>query len=270
MTSRVIVITGASSGIGREVARQMADRGDRVYDLSRSHRPQDGVRHLVCDVTDRAAIATAIGIIAEAEGRIAVLVLCAGSGVAGALEHMTEDDIHFQFDVNAFGPLRVAQAALPVMRGQQPLPGAKERGRIVFISSMGAVFPLPFQGLYSATKTSVNAIAFALRNELHPFDISVTSILPGDVKTGFTAARRKNFTGKEVYTHMEDAFEAMASDEINGHDPVKMARRIVDIANKKCLGMYYTLDPLSLAQYILQRILPHRLALYVLRKMYKC
>lgn len=269
VNNKVVVITGASSGIGREVARQLADQGHRVYDLSRSEKPQDGVRHIRCDVTDRDAIQQAIDCVKQEAGRIDTLLLCAGSGVAGALEFMTEEELQFQFDVNAFGPLRVAQAALPIMREQQPLSG-KERGRIIFISSMGAVFSLPYQGLYSATKMAVNGMAYALRNEVHPFDISVTSILPGDVKTGFTAARRKNTTGRDIYTHMDGAFEAMASDEINGSLPEVIAKRIVKIVNKKSVGMYCTLDWLSLAEYILQKIAPHRFALWVVRKMYRC
>lgn len=265
----VVVITGASSGIGREVARQMSEKHFTVYDLSRTERPQEGVSHLTCDVTNRDSIKTAINTVIERSSRIDILILCAGSGVAGALEMMTEEEILFQFDVNAHGPLRVAQAALPYIRNQQ-LNCNGERGRILFISSVGAIFPLPFQGLYSATKTSVNAIAYAMRNELHPFHIHVSSILPGDVKTGFTAARKSNTNGSEIYTHMNDAFEAMASDEINGSSPVTIAGRIVKIAMKKRLKMYYTLDWLSKAQYMLQNIAPHSLILYVLRKMYKC
>ncbi len=269
MDKKVIVITGASSGIGREVARQMADQGDVVYDLSRSDKPQEGVHHLMCDVTKRDTISLAVDTIITECGHIDTLILCAGSGVAGALEMMTEEEIQFQFDVNAFGPLRVAQAVIPYMRCQDKNKNG-ERGRIIFISSLGATFPLPFQGLYSATKMAINGMAYAMRNELHPFDISVTSILPGDVKTGFTAARKKNVKGDDIYIHMNDAMEEMAQDEINGHPADVMAKRIMTIANKKHVGMYYTLDWLSKVQYMLQRIAPHKLGLYVVRKMYKC
>jgi len=269
MENKVIVITGASSGIGREIARQMAEVGNTVYDLSRSDKPQQGVIHLMCDVTKRDTINQAIDTVISKSGHIDTLILCAGSGVAGALEMMTEEELQFQFDVNAFGPLRVAQAVIPHMRNQEKN-DAGERGRIIFISSLGATFPLPFQGLYSATKTAINGMAYSMRNELHPFDISVTSILPGDVKTGFTSARKKNFKGEDVYTHMSAAMEEMAQDEINGHPADKMAERIIKIANKKHVGMYYTLDWLSKAEYILQRIAPHKLGLYVVRKMYKC
>lgn len=265
----VVVITGASSGIGREVARQMAEKNFTVYDLSRTERLQQGVSHLSCDVTNRDSIKTAIDTVIDRSSRIDILILCAGSGVAGALEMMTEEEMLLQFDVNAHGPLRVAQAALPYMRNQS-LNAMGERGRIMFVSSLGAIFPLPFQGLYSATKMSVNAIAYAMHNELHSFDIQVTSLLPGDVKTGFTAARKSNTNGSEIYTHMHDAFEAMASDEINGSSPVTIGGRIVKIAMKKKLKIYYTLDWLSKVQYVLQNFVPHSLILYVLRKMYKC
>lgn len=269
MDHKVVVITGASSGIGREVARQMANQGHKVYDLSRSEKPQEGVYHLRCDVTDRTTITQAVETIAGENERVDVVILCAGSGVAGALEMMTEEEMQFQFDVNAYGPLRVAQAFIPIMRHQEKN-AAGERGRIIFISSVGAIFPLPFQGLYSATKMAINGMAYAMRNELHPFNISVTSILPGDVKTGFTAARKKNGKGGEVYTHMFAAFEEMAQDEINGSKPEVVCKKIVKVANKKHVGMYYTLDWLSKAEYLLQRLAPHSLALWILRKMYKC
>lgn len=267
--SKIIVVTGASSGIGREVARQMADKGHVVYDLSRSDKPQEGVRHLMCDVTKNDTIHKAIETIIAESGHIDTLVLCAGSGVAGALEMMTEEELQFQFDVNAFGPLRVAQAVIPYMRSQEKNE-AGERGRIVFISSMGATFPLPFQGLYSSAKMAINGMAYAMRNELHPFSISVTSILPGDVKTGFTAARKKNAKGADIYTHMNDAFHEMEQDEINGHSTDVIAKRIVKVCDKKHVGMYYTLDWLSKLEYILQRLCPHSLGLFVVRKMYKC
>ena len=161
---QIIVITGASSGIGRATARMMADKGNKVYDLSRSDKPQDGVEHIACDVTDRTAIEAAIGQIAKKEGRIDVLVLCAGMGVAGSIEFTKEEEMQRQFDVNVYGPIRVVQAALPLMRTQAM--GKNERGRIVFVSSMAAVFSIPFQAMYSATKSALNAFAFALKNEL--------------------------------------------------------------------------------------------------------
>lgn len=266
---KTVVITGASSGIGREMARQFADQNYIVYDLSRSDKPQPGVRHIACDVTNREMTERAIDIIRNEQGRIDLLVLCAGSGVAGALEFMTEEEMHFQFEVNAFGPLRIVQAALPLMRTQQHGDNG-ERGRIAFISSMGATFPLPYQGLYSGTKAAISALAFALANEIHEFDISVTCILPGDVKTEFTAARRKNLTGREIYTHMDGAYESMEGDETNGSPADKIARSIVKKITRRRVKIYYTPDWLSRLQYIAKHFAPTSWCLWVVRKMYKC
>lgn len=266
---KVVVITGASSGIGREMAGQMAKKGFTVYDLSRRDMPQENVHHIACDVTKRDTIKAAIERIKAETGRIDILVLCAGSGVAGALEHMTDEEIQFQFDVNAFGPIKVVQEALPLMRSQEKN-DYNERGRIAFISSMGAVFSLPYQALYSGTKAAISNMAFALKNELHQFDIKVTCILPGDVKTGFTSARRKNMTGSDVYTHMQGAYDSMEGDEINGSPADKIAASIIKKITRRSLKLYYTPDWLSKVQYIAKRFVPTSLCTFVVKKMYKC
>lgn len=266
---KTVVITGASAGIGREMARQMAQEGYVVYDLSRSDKPLEGVKHIACDVTKREMVDAAISKICSEAGRIDLLVLCAGSGVAGALEFMTEEEMQFQFDVNTFGPLRVVQAALPQMRSQEKQSNG-ERGRIVFISSMGATFPLPYQGLYSGTKAAISALAYSLASEIHPFDISVTCILPGDVKTNFTAARRKNTTGSDIYTHMDGAYKAMEGDEVNGSAADKIAANIIKKITRKHVKLYYTPDLLSKLQYIVKHFVPTSLTQFVVRKMYNC
>ena len=265
---QTIVITGASSGIGRATARMMADKGNKVYDLSRSDKPQDGVEHIACDVTDRTAIEAAIGQIAKKEGRIDVLVLCAGMGVAGSVEFTKEEEMQRQFDVNVYGPIRVVQAALPLMRTQAM--GKNERGRIVFVSSMAAVFSIPFQAMYSATKSALNAFAFALKNELKEYKITVSSVLPGNVNTGFGAARRTDLAGSDVYPNMQAAIEQMEQEENNGMTSETVAKKVVKACTKKNPSLFYTSDLLSDLECLGNRLLPTWLAHKVVGKMYKC
>lgn len=265
--SRTVVITGASSGIGREVAAMFAHHGDMVYDLSRSHKPQEGVTHVACDVTQRQSIEAAFQTIAQNARHIDVLILCAGMGVAGSIEHTPEEEMQRQFDVNTFGPIRVIQAALPMMR--QTKSSARGRaGRIVFVSSMAAVFGIPFQAMYSATKAALNSFAFALRNELHQQGIDVTVVMPGDVKTAF---KRYTITeGADVYPTMQRAISQMEHDEAHGLDAKRVARRVFRAATRRCPSLFYTSDPMSTLQCILQRLLPTEVAVYVVRKLYHC
>ncbi len=265
---KVIVITGASSGIGRATARMMADRGEKVYDLSRSDKPQEGVVHIPCDVTDRGAIDFAIKQIADKEGRIDVLVLCAGMGVAGSIEFTKEEEMQRQFDVNVYGPIRVVQAALPLMRTQAIV--GKERGRIVFVSSMAAVFSIPFQAMYSATKSALNAFAFALKNELKAYNITISSVLPGNVNTGFGAARRTDLAGSDVYPNMQAAIEQMEQEENSGMTSETVAKKVVKACMKRNPSLFYTSDWLSDLECLGNRLLPTWLANKVVGMMYKC
>ncbi|MBQ9640580.1 MAG: SDR family oxidoreductase [Bacteroidaceae bacterium] len=266
---KIAVITGASSGIGRETARQMADKGYKVYDLSRSDKPQEGIIHLPCDVTNRETITAAIQQITDTDGRIDVLVLCAGMGVAGSIEFTKEEEMQRQFDVNTYGPIRVVQAALPLMR-TQPMLQQGERGRIVFVSSMAAVFGIPFQAMYSATKAAINSFAFSLKNELKAYQIAVSCVQPGDVKTSFGNARRTDLAGSDVYPNMQAAIQQMEHDEENGLSATACAKQVVKACTKKNPSLYYTSDLLSDLECLGNRLLPTWLATKVVGMMYHC
>jgi len=264
----IAVITGASSGIGQATALMMLEKGFKVYDLSRREIVQTGVTHIFCDVTKRETIDEAIQQIQAAEGRIDVLILCAGMGVAGSIEFTKEEEMQRQFDVNAYGPIRVVQAALPLMRTQAK--GKNERGRIVFVSSMAAVFSIPFQAMYSATKSALNAFAFALKNELKAYDITVSCVLPGNVNTGFGAARQTDLAGSDVYPNMQAAIRQMEEEENNGMTSETVARKVVKASTKKNPSLFYTSDLLSDLECLGNRLLPTWLAVKVVGMMYKC
>ena len=181
---KVAVVTGGSSGIGLCTAKSLRESDCTVYEISRRASDQKGVVHVPCDVTDRDAMAAAIRDIAQKEGRLDILVCNAGMGISGAVEFTDPKDARYLMDVNFFGLVNAVDAALPLMRAQKS-------GRIVLVSSVAAALPIPFQTYYSVSKAAINAFALALRNEVRCFGISICAVMPGDIKTGFTEARRK-------------------------------------------------------------------------------
>ncbi|MEN6593326.1 MAG: SDR family NAD(P)-dependent oxidoreductase [Clostridiaceae bacterium] len=224
---RVCIVTGGSNGIGKATAELLAENGYTVYEFSRGGKDYGAVRHVTADVTDPIQVRAAVKTVLDAEGSIDLLVSNAGFGISGAVEFTDLADAHAQMDVNFFGALHCVQAVLPIMR-------AAKRGHIVLVSSVAAPIAIPFQSFYSATKAAVNSLTLALRNELKPFGIKVCAVLPGDVKTGFTAARKKSLAGAEVYgTALDHAVAVMEHDEQNGMPPVRVAKAVLAAAGEK-------------------------------------
>lgn len=223
---RVAIITGGSGGIGRATAQLFAARGFQVYELSRSGASDGAVTHVTADVTDEASLSAAISHIHSLEGHIDLLVNNAGFGIGGAVEHTPLSDMKRQFDVNFFGLLSASKAALPYLK--------QTGGRIINVSSVAAILPIPFQTLYSASKAAINAFTLALRNEVGPLGVSVCAVLPGDVKTGFTAARlMAPPSGSDYGERITRSVATMEHDEQNGMPPSLIARYIYRAATVK-------------------------------------
>jgi NAD(P)-dependent dehydrogenase (short-subunit alcohol dehydrogenase family) len=171
----VVLVTGGSAGIGRATVQRLAAGGHRVFAASR--RPErsplpDGVTPVVLDVADPAAAAPCIDAVVDAAGRIDALVNNAGTGAIGALEETGDDEAAHIFEVNLFGPMRLARAAIPRMREQGG-------GRIVNVTSMNDVLPAPFAGWYSASKAALASASRVLDAEVHRFGIDVSVVAPG-------------------------------------------------------------------------------------------
>lgn len=171
----VVLVTGGSSGIGLATVRLLAGAGDRVFAASR--RPDraslpSGVTPLVLDVADPAAASRAIDAVFDAAGRLDVLVNNAGANVLGSFEDVTDADARHIFEVNLFGPMRLALAAIPRMREQGG-------GRVVNVTSMNDVLAAPFGGWYSASKAALASASRVLDAEVHRFGISVSVVAPG-------------------------------------------------------------------------------------------
>lgn len=258
---KTLVITGGSSGIGKATVKLFRDKGYKIFDLSRHGDSHDGITHLVCDVTSPDDCQRAIKTVIDDCGRIDVLISNAGMGISGAIEFARMDDIHHQIDINFYGAVNITQAALPYMR--------KARGgRIIFISSLAGMFGLPFQAFYSVSKFAVVGFAMALRNEMRPFGVKVLCMMPGDVRTGFTAARKKNHTGCEIYTSMVKSVKGMEHDEMNGVDPMDIAKALLKLAENRWPCAMNTVGAKYKFFVLLGKILPSTLAYWIVGKMY--
>ena len=263
MTSKckTLLITGGSSGIGQATAKLFVDKGWQVFELSRSGKSENGIVHVDCDVTHQDQVRHAVASVLEQTNQIDVLISNAGFGISGSVEFTNSEDLHRQFDVNLFGSIYVVQAVLPVMRSQN-------FGRIIFVSSVAAIFPIPFQAFYSASKAAISSLSFALANEVKGFNISVCAFLPGDVATGFTSARNKSEAGANVYEHLKAAVAAMEKDEKNGLTSASMANKLYQIACKKCVRPYYVGGGKYRLLCFLNNVLPDSVVQFLLRKLY--
>lgn len=178
-----IIVTGASTGIGRATAERLARHGEVVYATARriddvADLERLGCRTLALDVTDEASRQAAVSAVIEAEGTVGSLINNAGYSQSGAVETLHLDALRTQFETNVFGAVRMCQLVLPAMR-------ERRAGRIVNVSSMGANFVFPGGGAYHATKYALEALSDALRFEVAGFGIDVVIIQPGAIRTNF-------------------------------------------------------------------------------------
>ncbi len=256
--AKIILVTGASSGIGAAIAKRLAGEGHTVFGTSRntgSAAPADGVRMLTMDVRRDDSVAQAVAQLLAAAGRIDVLVNNAGFGLAGAIEDTAPDDMRRQLETNLLGPLRVCQAVLPAMREQG-------RGRIIQISSLGARVGIPFQGAYCASKFALEGMSEALSIEVKPFGIDVVMIEPGDTNSNFPNAREWTEAAKSsaIYAaRARHAVAVMAKAEHAGPPADKVARLVSRaIAAKRPKLRYVCATPIERAAITARRLLPGR------------
>jgi NAD(P)-dependent dehydrogenase (short-subunit alcohol dehydrogenase family) len=232
-TSKVALVTGATSGLGAAIAAALAAEGWRVYGTGRNPaaetRPGEGrfPRFLPLDVRSGESIARALAQVVAGEGGIDLLVACAGSGIAGSVEDSAMAAIETQMDVNFLGVVRTVKACLPSMR-------ERRRGKIIVIGSLAGRTGMPYQAFYSASKFALEGFVESLRYEVAPLGIQVCIVEPGDFRTGFTSARRKPESVSEAY---RDSFLRVIGiqehDERNGSDPAKAASKIVALADTR-------------------------------------
>lgn len=259
---KVAIVTGGTSGIGKATALALHKAGYTVYEFSRRAEGIAPLCHISVDITDEPAVRAAVAQVIQEAGHIDVLVNNAGFGISGAVEFTDTAEAQRLFDVNFFGMVRMNRAVVPLMRAQG-------HGRIVNLSSVAAPIAIPFQAYYSATKAAVNAYTAALANELRPFGVSVCAVQPGDIKTGFTAAREKVVAGDDVYQgRISRSVGRMEHDEQTGMDPSVAGRFIARVAQRKTVAPVYTIGASYKLFTFLARILPGRFLNYLVGLLY--
>jgi NAD(P)-dependent dehydrogenase (short-subunit alcohol dehydrogenase family) len=262
----VVLITGASSGIGFTCAKTLHAHGYRVFGTSRRSFDHDfGFKLLRMDVGNEDSVNNAVQRILEETGRIDIVVNNAGIGYGGAIEDTSLAEAKATLETNFFGVLNVCRAVLPSMRS---LGG----GLIVNISSIGGLVGLPFQGLYSASKFAVEGMTEALRLELKSFGVKVVLINPGDIATSFTQNRRicRDSVNASVYdAQFQRALNIIEQNETSGSTPELVAKTLLKIVRSTSPNPRYVAGTLiERLAVLLRRILPAVWFEWVLAKYY--
>ncbi|MGK0412517.1 MAG: NAD(P)-dependent dehydrogenase (short-subunit alcohol dehydrogenase family) [Polaribacter sp.] len=265
--SKVILVTGASSGIGKAIATFLQKKGYRVFGTSRN--PKNGENFsfelIALDVLKVATIQQAVAYIIKKEGRLDVLINNAGMGITGPIEDTPTDEMRKVFDTNLFGAIDVMKAVLPQMRKQK-------YGIILNVTSIAGYMGLPFRGLYSASKGALELITEATSMEVKNLGIKVISIAPGDFATNIAAGRYhtpafEKSAYKETYQANLDLMDAHVQGGLN---PIEMAKTVYQIMNTANPKIHYKVGGfMEKFSIVLKRILPDKMYQKLLMNHYK-
>ena len=263
---KVVLVTGASSGIGQAIAAHLQARGYRVFGTHRQAATVNGINLISMNVDDDQSVQQGIQTVYQTAGRLDAVVNNAGWAVLGAVEDTSLAEAKAQFETNFFGVLRVNKAVLPIMRQQRC-------GHIINISSLGGILGTPFSGLYCATKFAVEGMSESLRFETRQFGVRVVLIEPGDFKTQFTTARRQVEGSKssEVYRASFTRFMAtQAKDEANAPTPEPIAELVERILRNPNPRLRYSVGMASQRIVIpMKRYLPQGVFEWVLKQVFQ-
>ena len=260
---KVILITGISSGFGKQTAQLLASQGHSVYGTVRNEcETGPGINVLKMDLTDTDSIKQAVASVIGKEGRIDVLINNGGMHTGGPIETIPAEYIKLQIDTSFLGMVHLTRETLPHMR-------AGGGGIVINISSIGGLMGLPFQGFYSAAKFAVEGYSQALRMEVKRWNISVVVINPGDFHTSNSANRRKFLAltgpGDPYHEMFERSLAIIEHDEANGWDPSKLAEKISRIVTLRNPRHRYIIGSFEQKlAVVLSRILPSSLFMKIL------
>lgn len=258
-----VLITGASAGIGAATAAHLRERGFQVFGTGR--RPEEAaarapdLRWVGMDVCDDESVRKGVAEVLAAVPRLDGLVCNAGFGIFGSVEEVTIEAARAQFETNFFGVLRVLRAVIPSMR-------EAGGGRIVLVGSLAGRAPIPFQAHYSASKAAVEALALALRNELHPTGVVVSLVEPGDIDTGFNEAMSWGSPETSVYGERIRSAERVIRESLpRAPGPQVVARAIHRALTARRPRVRYAVGADSRAVPLGRRLLPDALSLRFIR-----
>jgi len=265
--SKVVLITGGSSGIGKSIGEFLNSKGYIVYGTSRNPAKikEHPFKLIALDVTNVKSIQLAVSKIINKENRLDILINNAGMGITGPIEDTPTDEMRKVFDTNFFGPIDVMKAVLPQMRKQKS-------GLIINITSIAGYMGLPFRGIYSSTKGALELATEAISMEVKNFGIQVVNVAPGDFATNIASGRYhtpvfENSSYKKVYQENLDLMNVHVD---SGSNPIKMAEKIYKIIHTNNPKIHYKVgDFMQKFSIILKRMLPDRVYEKLLMNHYK-
>lgn len=265
--NKVVLITGASSGIGKAIGEFLHQKGFVVYGTSRNpEKVANAVFPLIAlEVRNQDSIQAAVAKVISISGRLDILINNAGVGITGPLEEIPLAEIKANFDTNFFGPIAVMQAVLPQMRAQQS-------GLIINISSIAGYMGLPYRSIYSASKGALSIVTEALRMEVKSFGIQITDVAPGDFATNIAAGRYHAPVVKDsAYEKPYGVTLKMMDEHVDsGSNPTEMAQAIYAIIQNSNPKVHYRVG-LFLQKFsiVLKKILPDKVYEKMLMNHYK-
>lgn len=264
--TKVVLVTGGSSGLGKSICLRLAKAGHTVFGTSRKVNGQhvDGYTLIAMDVTDNTSVLRAVSEVISQAGRLDVLVNNAGLGIQGAVEDITPELGQRLFDTNVWGPLRVCRAALPQMRKQGS-------GTIINISSVAANFGLPYRGFYSASKAALDRMSEALSTEVDRFGINVVTVQPGEFNTMIGDSRlRPEVISEPHKSGYEKAMEILSGSMHYSRDPDELAQVVERImADPKPKARYVVAQGMQKISILAKKLLPGRMFERMVRKHYE-
>ena len=265
--TKIILITGASSGIGKAIGEYLYHKGYTVYGTSR--QPEKIANSmfplLALDVRDENSIRRCVAEVTRISGRIDVLVNNAGVGITGPLEEIPSAEIKANFETNLFGPIEMMKAVLPHMR-------ARKSGLIVNVTSIAGYMGLPYRSVYSASKGALELITEALRMEVKPFNINIANVAPGDFATNIAAGRYHAplSPASDYAKTYEMILNEMNAHVDSGSSPVQMGEAVYNIINTPHPKIHYKVGAfMQKFSIVLKRILPDNVYERMLMKHYK-
>jgi NAD(P)-dependent dehydrogenase (short-subunit alcohol dehydrogenase family) len=266
--SEVVIITGASSGLGLATALHMHKNGYVVFGTSRNpekYEKQFPFPFLFLENADPVSIQSCVESVLNQTGRLDILINNAGVGITGPMEEIDLTDVKDHFEINCFGPMRMIQAVLPQMRKQK-------KGLIINITSIAADMGLPFRGAYSAAKVALERMSESIRLESHSFGIRICNLAPGDFVSNI--AQRRHYAPLDKESPYFEMYK-FSLDQINEHvdkgiDPNHIVRTIEEIIKTKKPKVRYKVGaPLQKLSGVLKTLLPSRIFEKLLMNHYK-
>lgn len=270
----VVLIAGASSGMGKAIAETLAKEGYKVYGTSRKLQnnsvneiaaaSESGFLKMIqLDVCADESVEQAVSYVKEIEGKIDILINCAGFALAGAVEDTTHEEAFLQFNTNFFGAHRMCRTVAPIMR-------QNGKGLIINISSTAGLIAVPYQAFYSASKYALEAMTEGMRMELEPYGVKVSLVEPGDTKTGFTNSRVfvKKSKASIYKATFDNSVARMVKDEQSGPPPVGVVNAVKKIINSGNPPVRVVVGPINKVLAFLKKVLPSRVVVYIVSKLY--